>query len=240
MVTWSPDSRRLASNYDRKMVHAWAAATGQRQFRCPHHEPILALAWSPNDDWLATITRHQILLWATKNEDIIEHPNLLSQQAQTLAWSYDSEYLATSNRSGMVQVYGDLTKPYNKMKCVQEYRGHAGSVSALAWAPAQHRLATAGYGQSVHVWNALTGNGMLIYQGHTAPVTSLAWSPDGSLIASASRDGDVRVWKSNSGAHVYTYEKHSGPVTAVAWSPDGTCIASGDEHRRIHIWQAPS
>src|SRR5206468_1653098 len=47
----------------------------------------------------------------------------------------------------------------------------------------------------VHVWNATSGENLLILRGHDS-VTSLTFSPDGLRIVSGSWD-EVRVWESS-------------------------------------------
>jgi WD40 repeat protein len=59
-------------------------------------------------------------------------------------------------------------------------------------------LASGGDDMQVHIWDARTGQTMLIYRGHATSlwnfVESLAWSPDGTRIASGNDDWQVHVW----------------------------------------------
>jgi eukaryotic-like serine/threonine-protein kinase len=74
------------------------------------------------------------------------------------------------------------------------YQGHIGAVNAVAWSPNGKRIASAGFDDTVQVWNAADGSNAYTYHRHTGPVTAVAWSPNGSHIASASDDGTVQVW----------------------------------------------
>jgi eukaryotic-like serine/threonine-protein kinase len=56
------------------------------------------------------------------------------------------------------------------------------------------RIASAGYDQTVQVWDAGSGTRLLTYKGHIRDVSSVAWSADGMRIASASGDQTVQVW----------------------------------------------
>src|SRR5262249_46271660 len=105
---------------------------------------------------------------------------------------------------------------------------------------------------TVQVWNAATGEQMLIYNKHRARLGGIAWSPDNTRIASAARkdigqaigaqgrNGAVHVWDTATGEQLINYQGHSLRAFAVAWSPDGSRIASadGDANGSVHIWNA--
>jgi eukaryotic-like serine/threonine-protein kinase len=132
--------------------------------------------------------------------------------------------------------------PYSQVppapQLLYTYRGHSGSVSAVAWPPDGNRIASGGYDNTVQVWDATDGGNAYTYHGHSAQVRSVAWSPDGKRIASGGGDITVQVWDATNGGYVYTYTGHSDHVEAVAWSPDGTRIASGSFDDTVQVWQA--
>ena len=118
------------------------------------------------------------------------------------------------------------------------YHGHALRVLAVAWSPDSKQLVSGSGDCTVHVWDAVSGRGVVNYHGHAEWVKAVAWSPSGSRIASAGADGTVQVWDAITGRNALIYRGHTNIVSALAWSPDGSRIASGGYDKVIHIWDA--
>ena len=55
-------------------------------------------------------------------------------------------------------------------------------------------LATAGYDQSVRLWDPATGAAVRILSGHADSVWGVAFSPDRTLLATGSWDKTTRLW----------------------------------------------
>ena len=72
--------------------------------------------------------------------------------------------------------------------------GHTSTVQALAVAPDGSWLASAGYDDTVRIWDPATGTTRHTLTGHTSTVHALAAAPDGSWLASAGYDTTVRIW----------------------------------------------
>jgi eukaryotic-like serine/threonine-protein kinase len=119
------------------------------------------------------------------------------------------------------------------------YRRHKGEVKAVAWSPDGTRIASGSADKTVQVWDAATGDHVVICSGHNAEVKAVAWSPrDGQRIVSGSLDTTVQVWNATTGSSILTYRGHSQGVRSVAWSPDGTRIASASEDKTVQVWNA--
>ena len=58
--------------------------------------------------------------------------------------------------------------------------GRAGAVCGVAFSPKGSLLATAGYDESVRLWDAVTGAAVRILSGHADSVWGVAFSPDGN------------------------------------------------------------
>ena len=106
----------------------------------------------------------------------------------------------------------------------------------MAWSPDSKRLATAGVGGNVKVWDAAGGRELLTMRGHSSSVGSVVWNPDGTRLATASWDGTTKVWDVASGKELLTLRGHTGKAKSVAWSPDGKRLATASEDGTVQIY----
>ena len=72
--------------------------------------------------------------------------------------------------------------------------GHTDPVYAVAWSPDGKTLATAGFDNTVRLWDSATRKEIKSFEGHTKLVLTVAYSPDGRHLVSGSLDNSVRIW----------------------------------------------
>ncbi len=112
--------------------------------------------------------------------------------------------------------------------------------SACAFSPDGARLLSAGADGSLRLWQADSGEEIMVLRGHAGGVTACAFSPDGARILSAGDDGSLRLWRADSGEEIMVLRGHERAVTACAFSPDGDRVLSAGADGSLRLWQADS
>jgi WD40 repeat protein/tRNA A-37 threonylcarbamoyl transferase component Bud32 len=115
---------------------------------------------------------------------------------------------------------------------------HADRVRSVAFSPRGDRIATASDDATARIWDAVTGQQILLLTGHVAPVTSVAFSPDGRHLVTGSLDQSARVWETATGREILRLSGHTDGLRSVAFSPDGTKIVTGSRDKTARIWDA--
>ena len=65
---------------------------------------------------------------------------------------------------------------------------------------------------TVKVWDAQTGQELVILKGHTDGVFGVAFSPDGKRLAGAATDHTVKVWDAQTGQELLNLKGHTDQV----------------------------
>ncbi|KAG6906522.1 hypothetical protein DXG01_013455, partial [Tephrocybe rancida] len=75
----------------------------------------------------------------------------------------------------------------------------SGQVNEIGFSPDGKLVVSGSNDESVHIWDALTGDFVKELKGHTDSVLSVAFSPDGKQVVSGSHDKSVCIWDALSG-----------------------------------------
>jgi WD40 repeat protein len=119
--------------------------------------------------------------------------------------------------------------------------GHSEWVYGVAFSPDGKWLATSGWGGTVKLWDAVTGEERSTLLGHRAAVYHHpAFSPDSRSLATASGDRSVRLWEVPTGRQIGVFHGHTDFVEAVAFAPEGRELASGGEDGTLKLWDRRS
>ena len=209
---------------------AWRAADAWRALRVRDSEGITGLAISGDGRWIASGFS---TVRVSDARDLTQR-ELAENEVGWLrfAWSADASRLATGGEDRTVRIWDRDTGAL-----LRSMGGHAGEITALAFDPAGHTLATAG-SNVVKLWDVESGAPGPTLSGHERLIRSLQFAGSGGPLLSVAEDGTARLWRPDPLETVSILRGHSSYVYAVAFTPDGSRILSGAWDRSFRAWDA--
>jgi WD40 repeat protein len=158
-----------------------------------------------------------------------------------LAWSPDSELLASAGRDLVVRIWDVTTGRI--ITALEEYESW---ITSVIWSPDGSTLATTSFdldytapvpSDNIRLWNPLSGrlqNAFHITLSDDNPtVPSFAsWSPDGQSIAVITPSAPVHVFDIDAGTLAFDFPV--GAASLIAWSPNGSMFATNSGPTLFH------
>jgi len=199
---------------------------------------IHVVLFSPDGKTLITADMNSLRAWDIETARL--RSALLDEtkdffQAEAVAMSRDGKLLASGNNRGVVTLW-DMD--HERKQHSFPAHGDKATVSALAFAPDDRILATAGQDARTVLWQLSPTGGMpkeiLTLKADTGGINSIAFSPDGKLLATAAYH--VRVWNVATGKLLLMIEGRRVRFGRVIFSPDGETLAAGADDGIVELW----
>ncbi|MCC7377677.1 MAG: protein kinase [Verrucomicrobiales bacterium] len=195
-------------------------------------ERLVAMAWDPAGDWLATVSsegwfhRHDL----KGNPPTSTHLGSVTG-VQGMELSANGDAFAVMCGDSTVRVFDTGT---GRPKCGP--LRHLGRIWTVSFSKEPSRLLTSSVDRMVRLWNLETGDLAIPPMRHDRPVLVARFSPDGRCIASGSEDRTVRLWDASTGRALVSPLPHSDRVWIVEFSEDGRHLLTAEDHGDVRIW----
>ncbi len=257
MITFSPDSKILASGGTNKTVQLWDITTGEPLATLTGHvNGITALAFSPDGTTLASTSADgTIRFWHTGTGALLL-PHITGHIASVRAAAFfkESSTLVSVAFNGEI-AFWNLNTP---QKSTVHTAGDRDWLATLAFSPDGTKLASVNaWGNVIFkadfndaLWRAAplirltdvsTGSELATLTDIETP-SDLTFSPDGKIVAFRSK-GSIHLWNTETGDELniplidWEADIHNMPrVTALGFSPEGTTLVSGTNQGGIQTW----
>ncbi|KIH53821.1 WD domain, G-beta repeat protein [Ancylostoma duodenale] len=152
----------------------------------------------------------------------------------------NGRFLLSASNDTTVKVW-NATKHF----CMSTLRTHKDYVSCLAYAKEHERAASAGYDQSVYLWdiatltkltttnNTVTTSSLM---GCKNSIYALAMNDAGTVIVSGSTEKVLRIWDPRTCQKIMKLRGHTENIRAIVISPDGTKCLSASADATVRLW----
>jgi WD40 repeat protein len=247
MVTLHAEIPVIASN---SAAHgALLGSLGEPQNRFQGRDTLFGGGWSTDGSRIATTGGYGLVrIWDSSTGDELLHFQPTTDYGPLAFWSPDGSKIATCSIPQVLQIWDAA----NGEPILGGYVNNTADLSfgdsmdmciGSSWSPKGDRILTAIYGEGgATIWDAHSGEKILVYAEHTGGLLIPTWSPNGRRVATPDVSGVIKIWDTESGATLLSYTvPFADYLYQLAWSPDGTrlvgvgLLPSVEIHR---VWQS--
>jgi WD40 repeat protein len=240
---WSPDGQRIASLSRERIIQIWDARTGA-ELQSIYDPALEYVVWSPDGQRIVSISDYRInndkslRVWdvATGRKLLTFTGHADSYGAFTTAWSVDGKRIMSASVNEVL--VWDASTGHIILNIPN---GDSSYLGIPELSPDGKLLEYNNGGNTVQIWNAVTGKKILTYQDQNADVlkSGVVWSPDSRNIALVDTAGIVQVWNAITGHILITFNVNSSAIESLAWSPNGKMIGVTGGDGTVAVLRAP-
>lgn len=234
-LAFTPDGTRLVSLNANSTLRVWEVASGSVLHEM-HASNQDAWGFSLSSDGTRAATtgsENVVQLWDVNTGTQLSTLLPPGEFTGSLQFSPDGNALAMGYGNGYFAVR-DVASGATILEGGFE-RGRS-FINSLTYSPDGSILATAHAGNSIVLWNGLTGERLERLTDHSNDVYSITFSRDGRWMASTSADDTVRIWDVET-RRVVSFLGHSQDTADAAFSLDGQLVATTGQNGILDVWR---
>eukprot|EP01090_Pellita_catalonica_P002966 TRINITY_DN1258_c0_g1_i3.p1 TRINITY_DN1258_c0_g1~~TRINITY_DN1258_c0_g1_i3.p1 ORF type:complete len:857 (+),score=141.38 TRINITY_DN1258_c0_g1_i3:50-2620(+) len=196
---------------------------------------ISATAINTSGEWLAfgCSIQGQLLVWEWQSETFVLKQQGHFHDMQALAYSPDSQYLATGDSQGKVKLWAASSG-----FCFVTFSDHNAAISALQFSPQGHSIFSASLDGTVRAYDLIRYRNFRTFKPpHLAQLSCIAIDPSGEIVVAGSTDPfEIFVWSVQTSKLLDVLTGHEAPISAVAFSPMQPFLASSSWDGTLKFW----
>ncbi|XP_039116001.1 periodic tryptophan protein 2-like [Dioscorea cayenensis subsp. rotundata] len=175
----------------------------------------------------------QLLVWEWRSETYILKQQGHYFDVNCIAYSPDSQMLATGADDNKVKVW-----TVSSGFCFVTFSEHTNAVTAVHFMPNSHSLLSASLDGTVRAWDLFRYRNFRTF---TTPsprqFVSLASDVSGEVICAGTLDSfEIFVWSMKTGRLLDVLSGHEGPVHGLMFSPTNAVLASSSWDKTVRLW----
>ena len=223
----SADGKRVAVGCTDNTVRAFDTSSGKELYKIASHENwVLGTVFGVDSKRIVSVGRDRAAKLIDANAgQFLENVNQMRGELAAVARHPKKDEIVIGGEDRVPYVYL-MDRPRNlkvgeEATLVRKLEAQDGAIFALDWSADGKRIAVAGAGTAVNIYDAETGDRVASCKGHTAGIYTVAFAPDSATLATGGFDGQVRLYKTAD----CSMEKAFVPVPLV------TAVADAGGHR---------
>lgn len=243
-LAFTPDGKRIATGGRRGQVRVWDLSSGEmlQEHRATEGE-LEALDFSPDGQWLAVASRHEVVIWkwleGGESVALLRRGNR-HRGAMSLAFSPDGKWMATgSDEHRGIRVWDFATRRLQWR--IDGSKGGSYYPERIEFTADSKMLVVpvGQQGQRIEIRDATTGELVRSYDASGVDMRHAAVSSDQEWIAGFGYRHAIHVWRRVDGeARHEKYPGHYHEVYLLEFTPDGQQIVTADFRFGVRVWDA--